>query len=292
MTDSLTDRFEAHRAHLRAVAYRMLGTTAEADDAVQEAWLRMHRADTEAVDNLGGWLTTVVARVCLDQLRARTSRRQVELPPEQVAIADADASPDAALRLGDSLGVALVLVLDALAPAERIAFVLHDVFDVPFDDIAPVVERTPTATRQLASRARRRLQGLTEVSARDRERQRAVVDAFLAASRSGDFEALLALLDPDVVMRADAAAVAAAVGRAGAPVVLPELRGAALVADSFRGRARAAKPCLVDGRAAATWIHQGAVAAVFTFTFAADRIATIAIVLDPAHLDELDVVVD
>ena len=168
---------------------------------------------------------------------------------------------------------------------------LHDVFDVPFDDIAPVVERTPTATRQLASRARRRIQGLTEVSARDRERQRAVVDAFLAASRSGDFEALLALLDPDVVMRADAAAVAAAVGRAGAPVVLPELRGAALVADSFRGRARAAKPCMVDGRAAATWIHQGAVAAVFTFTFAADRIASIEIVLDPAHLDELDVVV-
>lgn len=291
MTDSLTARFEAHRAHLRAVAYRMLGTTAEADDAVQEAWLRMHRADTEAVDNLGGWLTTVVARVCLDQLRARTSRRQVDLPPEQVAVADADASPDAAARLADSLGVALVLVLDALAPAERIAFVLHDVFDVPFDDIAPVVERTPTATRQLASRARRRIQGLTEVSARDRERQRAVVDAFLAASRSGDFEALLALLDPDVVMRADAAAVAAAVGRAGAPVVLPELRGAALVADSFRGRARAARPCMVDGRAAATWIHQGAVAAVFTFTFAADRIASIEIVLDPAHLDEFDVVV-
>ena len=291
MSDSLTDRFETHRPHLRAVAYRMLGSTAEADDAVQEAWLRLHRSDTAAVDNLGGWLTTVVARICLDQLRARTSRREVDVAPEQAAAIDAELGPDAALRLADSLGVALVLVLDALAPAERIAFVLHDVFEVPFDDIAPVVERTPTATRQLASRARRRIQGLAAVSERDRERQRAAVEAFLAASRAGDFEALLALLDPDVVMRADAAAVAAAVGRAGAPQVQPELRGAAQVAESFRGRARAAKPCMVDGRAAATWISQGAVAAIFVFTFDGDRIAGIDLVLDPTHLEEFDVVV-
>src|SRR5256885_11451483 len=209
--DWLVERFEAHRTHLRAVAYRMLGSATEADDAVQESWLRLSRTDTSDVDNLGGWLTTVVARVCLDMLRSRTARREEPLGthlPDGTAGPDHGLDPEQEALLADSMGPALLVVLETLAPAERLAFVLHDMFAMPFDEIAPIVGRSPDATRQLASRARRRVQGAT-MSDVDLTRQREVVDAFLAASRGGDFDALLAVLDPDVVVRADSAAVEA-----------------------------------------------------------------------------------
>ena len=205
--DWLAERFEAHRAHLRAVAYRMLGSLSEADDAVQEAWLRLSRSDTSVVENLGGWLTTVVARVCPDMLRSRKSRREEPLgaPLADPIVSREDGTdPEHEALLADSVGLALLVVLETLAPAERLAFVLHDMFAVPFDEIAPIVGRSPAAARQLASRARRRVQGAAAVPDADLTRQREVVDAFLAASREGDFDALLALLDPDVVLRADA----------------------------------------------------------------------------------------
>src|SRR5205807_1468412 len=208
--DWLAERFEAHRAHVRAMAYRMLGSMPEAEDAVQEAWLRLSRSDTGEIENLGGWLRTVVARVCLDMLRSRRSRREEPLETHQPESAADDAhriDPEEETLLAESVGLALLVVLDTLAPAERLAFVLHDMFAVPFDEIAPIVGRSPAAARQLASRARRRVQGATAGGA-DVERRRAVVDAFLAASRGGDFAALLALLDPDIELRADAAAVA------------------------------------------------------------------------------------
>src|SRR5689334_3801927 len=203
--DWLAERFEASRPHLRSVAYRMLGSSSEADDAVQEAWLRVSRAGTEGVENLGGWLTTIVGRVCLDMLRSRRSRGEepVAEPPAEV---EADApDPEAEALLGESVGLALLVVLETLAPAERVAFVLHDLFGVSFEEIGPIVSRSPTAARQLASRARRRVRGATADP--DERRQRAVVDAFLAASREGDFEALLSLLDPEVVARADGAGI-------------------------------------------------------------------------------------
>ena len=290
---SLADRFEAHRDHLRAVALRMLGSAAEADDAVQEAWLRLQRADAAEISNLGGWLTTVVSRLCLDALRTRTARREEPLAPIVTGGAVTDAGPDAERRLADSLGVALLVVLDALGPAERVAFVLHDVFDLPFDDIAAVVGRTPTATRQLASRARRRVQGLAAVTEADRARQRAVVAAFLAAAQGGDFAALLTMLDPDVVLRADPAAVEAAAARAGAPALAPEVRGPREVGEVFRGRARAARPALIDGRAGLAWAPGGDPAALFVFTFASGAggaITAIDVVTDRAALDEIDVV--
>src|SRR4051794_17656714 len=201
-----TEQFELHRAHLHAVAYRMLGSVAEADDAVQEAWLRLQRSDAEALANVGGWLTTVVGRVCLDMLRTRRARREdyaADWVPEPVAATEADGDPAEQALLADSVGLALLVVLETLSPAERLAFVLHDMFDVPFDEIAPMVERTPAATRQLASRARRRVRGAIAEPETDLERQREVVDAFLTASRGGDFEALLDVLHPDVVFRID-----------------------------------------------------------------------------------------
>ena len=222
----LAERFEANRTHLRAVAYRMLGSLSEADDAVQEAWLRLSRSDTSGVENLGGWLTTVVARVCLDMLRSRKSRREEPLDahvPEPIVSREDGIDPEHEALLADSVGLALLVVLETLAPAERLAFVLHDMFAVPFDEIAPIVGRSPTAARQLASRARRRVQGAATVPDADLTRQREVVDAFLAASRGGDFDALLAVLDPDVVLRADRAAVPAGASR--------EVRGAAAVAE-------------------------------------------------------------
>src|SRR6266700_3091914 len=216
----LAEKFEANRAHLRAVAYRMLGTTSEVDDAVQETWLRLSRSDTSAVENLGGWLTTVVARVCLDMLRSRKSRREEPMGPHvPEPVANDEHQRDT--EIADSVGAALLVVLETLAPAERLAFVLHDMFAVPFEEIAPIVGRTPAAARQLASRARRRVQGTPSVPDVDLSRQRTIVDAFLAASRGGDFEGLLAVLDPDVVFRADHAAQ-----RLGS---LAEIRGAAAV---------------------------------------------------------------
>jgi RNA polymerase sigma factor (sigma-70 family) len=274
----LARRFEEHRAHLRAVAYRMLGSASEADDAVQEAWLRLSRTDAGAVDNLGGWLTTVVGRVCLNMLQARSSRREEPAGgdlPDPVADRVDGADPEGQALEADAVGLALLVVLDTLTPAERLAFVLHDLFAVPFEEIAPVLERSPAAARQLASRARRRLQGAPAPDA-DRARQRAVVDAFLAASREGDFEALVALLDPEVVLRADPAAV-----RVGAPA---EVRGAAAVAGSFSGRARTARPALVDGAAGALWAPGGRPRVAFAFTIADGRIVAIDLLADPDRL--------
>jgi RNA polymerase sigma factor (sigma-70 family) len=281
--DWLAERFETHRAHLRAVAYRMLGSAGEADDAVQEAWLRLSRTDTGDVDNLGGWLTTVVARVCLNMLQSRRSRREeplgAQVPGAAVGGRDG-ADPEDEALLAEGVGLALLVVLDTLTPAERLAFVLHDMFDVPFEEVAAIVGRSPAATRQLASRARRRVRGSAPPDT-DVARQRAVVDAFLAASRGGDFDALLAVLDPGVVVRADPAAVRMGASR--------ELRGAAAVAESFAGRARAARPALVDGAPAAVWAPGGRPQVVFGFRIADGRIVGIDIVADPERLSRLDV---
>lgn len=241
----LAQRFEDHRAHLRAVAFRLLGSTTEADDAVQEAWLRVSRAGAGGVENLRGWLTTVVSRVCLNMLEARRSRREDPLDPrtpEPIVGATGGPDPEREALLADAVGPALLLVLDTLAPAERLAFVLHDVFGVPFDEIATIVGRSSVAARQLASRARRRVQGSAAVPDADRARQRTIVEAFLAAARNGDFGALLALLDADVVLRADRTAVA----RPRAELE-GEVRGATVVAKTFAGRARGAQIAVVDG---------------------------------------------
>jgi RNA polymerase sigma-70 factor (ECF subfamily) len=294
----LAERFEAHRDHLRRVAHRMLGGVGEAEDAVQEAWLRLSRSDAGAVDNLGGWLTTVVARVCLDMLRARKARREEPAERHPAALS---AGPDPGghlepraereLLLADSVGVALMVVLEMLAPPERVAFVLHDMFDLPFEEIAPIVGRSPLATRQLASRARRRVQLGSAAADNDLTHQQELVGAFLAAARQGDFQALLAVLAPDVVLRADGAAVAAAAANqsSGAPAFKPEIRGAGAVAETFRGRARAAQRALVDGGAAAVWAPGGAPRAVFGFVIANDRIVEMEVIADPARIAELDV---
>jgi len=276
-SDQLADRFEANRAHLRAVAYRMLGSISEADDAVQEAWLRLSRSGDAGVENLNAWLTTVVARVCLDILRSRKSRRE---EPLGVHLTDPIANPEHEAMLADSVGLALLVVLETLAPAERLAFVLHDMFAMPFEEIAPIVKRSPAAARQLASRARRRVQGASEHREIDHTRQRKVVDAFLAASRGGDFDALLALLDPDVVLRADAEAV-----RMGSP---SEVLGAAEVASTFSGRARAAQPASVNGAPGVVWAPGGKPRVVFAFRIVRGKIVHIEMLADPSRIDELD----
>jgi RNA polymerase sigma factor (sigma-70 family) len=276
----LAEKFETNRAHLRAVAYRMLGSTGEVDDAVQETWLRLSRSDTSAVENLGGWLTTVVARACLDMLRSRKSRREEPMGPDvPEPVLDDEHARDA--EMADSVGAALLVVLETLAPAERLAFVLHDMFAVPFEEIAPIVGRTPAAARQLASRARRRVQGSPPAPDADFSRQKQIVDAFLAASRSGDFEGLLAVLDPDVVFRTDQAAQ-----RLGS---LAEIRGAVAVAETFKGRAQAAKPALVDGALAVAVILGGQLRIVLRLTISGDRIAAVEAVADPGQIAEFDV---
>jgi RNA polymerase sigma factor (sigma-70 family) len=277
--DLLADRFEAERPRLRAVAYRLLGSLAEADDAVQETWLRVSRADSDEVRNLGAWFTTAVARVSLNMLASRRTRREDVL--DEPAAPAGEPDPEEQAVLADSVGLALLVVLDTLTPAERLAFVLHDVFAVPFEEIGPIVGRSPTAARQLASRGRRRVQGASPSSAADRERQRRVVAAFLAASRGGDFDALLALLDPDAVLRADISIV-----QAGAPA---EVRGAREVAQTFFGRAQAVVPVLVGGVPAAVWRQAGAVRVIFAFTTAGDRITGIEMIADPDRLAALDV---
>ena len=281
----LAAKFEANRAHLRSVAYRMLGSPSEAEDAVQEAWLRLSRSDTAEVENLGGWLTTVVARICLDMLRSRNSRREEPLEthiPDSVSH-DGTTDPEHEAVLADAMGPALLVVLETLAPAERLAFVLHDMFAVPFEEIATIIGRSPTAARQLASRARRRVQGARTSSGTDLTRQREVVDAFLAASRDGDFDALIAVLDPDVVLRADAVAV-----KSGAS---SELRGATAVAGTFSGRAQFAQPALVNGAMAAVWAPGGKPRVVFSLTISEGRILAIELVADPDHLSKLDVTI-
>ena len=281
MTDAdlLARRFETDRARLRAIAYRMLGSRTDAEDAVQEAWLRLSRAGDAGVENLGGWLTTVVARVCLDMLRVRRARRE-ESADEAVPRLAAAADVEQEALLAESVGLAMLVVLDRLTPAERVAFVLHDMFDLPFEEIAGIVGRSVDASRQLASRARRRVRGATGDPEADRDRQRQVVEAFLAASRRGDFDALLALLDPSVVARADAAAVAAGAA--------PEVRGAAEVATTFAGRARAARPALVDGLVGLAWAPGGHPRVVFDFTTENGRIVAIDLIADPARLGELE----
>lgn len=283
--DVLAERFEANRTHLRAVAFRILGSLSEAEDAVQEAWLRLSRSDSSEVRNLAGWLTTVVGRVSLNMLQARTSRREdphgVHLPDEVAGGGDRT-HPEEEAVLADSVGAALLMILDTLAPAERLAFVLHDMFAVPFEEIAPIVGRSPAATRQLASRARRRVQGSDRVPGAETSRQKEIVTAFLDASRNGRFDALLALLDPDVVLRADPAVVAAG---AAAEVV-----GASAVAATFSGRAKAARPALVDGLAGAVWAPGGQPRVVFGFTTALGKIVGIEMIGDPARLSTLDLV--
>jgi RNA polymerase sigma-70 factor (ECF subfamily) len=280
----LAQRFESHRTHLRAVAYRMLGSLSEADDAVQEAWLRLNRSDAGRVENLGGWLTTVVGRVCLDMLRSRKARRE---EPNGVGGAGAGAGavpdPEQEALLADSVGLALVVVLDTLTPAERLAFVLHDLFAVPFDEIAPIVGRTPAAARQLASRARRRIQAPGPGVAPRLPKQRALVEAFLAASRGGDFDALLALLDPDIVVRADA--------RPGAP---RQVRGAAAVAQqalAFSGRARYARLALVNGDVGIVVAPKGRLSVVMAFAVENGKITRITVYTDPDELSQLDLAV-
>jgi RNA polymerase sigma-70 factor (ECF subfamily) len=283
--DLLTEQFEAHRAHLRAVAYRMLGSLSEADDAVQEAWLRYSRAGTDGVENLGGWLTTIVARVCLNMLRSRTTRREepldVRIPDPIVSRGDA-IDPEHEALLADSVGIALLVVLEMLPPAERLAFVLHDMFAVPFDEIAPIVGRTPTATRQLASRARRRVQGAEAVPDTDIAQQRVVVDAFFAAAREGDFDALVAVLDPDVVLRSDGGA-----RRAGSALV----RGAEAVASQALMFARLSafvRPALVNGAAGVIVAPGGRPVSVIGFTVRNGKIVEIDGIADRDRLGRLD----
>jgi len=283
----LAERFEADRPRLRAVAYRMLGSLAEAEDAVQEAWLRVSRADSSVVANLGGWLTTVVARVCLTMLQTRASRREQPLDarvPDPVVSGVDGGDPEQEALLADSVGLALLVVLERLAPAERLAFVLHDMFGVPFDEIAPIVGRSPGAARQLASRARRRVRGARTVPDADLARQREVVDAFLAAARTGDFDALLAVLDPDVVLHADRGALPAGASR--------EVRGAAAVATGALSYARRlawfAEPALVNGTAGLVVTIQGRPFAVLGFTVTGGKIVEIDILADPVRLSQLD----
>jgi RNA polymerase sigma-70 factor (ECF subfamily) len=282
-------QFEQNRRHLRAVAQRMLGSAAEADDALQESWLRVSRADTGEVENMRGWLTTVVSRICLDVLRARQARRE-ELagewpaePPNVTAYEESD--PEHEALLADSVGVALLVVLETLSPAERLAFVLHDMFGVPFEEIAPIVERNPTATRQLASRARRRVRGAHVPPSEDLAQERRVVDAFLAASRNGDFEALLEVLDPEVVFRADA-------GPEG-PRVPAEIRGSEAVARLVLARgtplAPLGRPAIVNGRAGAFVALGDRLVSVVAFTVADGRVTALDLLVDPVKLRRIRV---
>jgi RNA polymerase sigma factor (sigma-70 family) len=282
--DWLAEQFEEHRPHLRRVAYRMLGTLDESEDAVQEAWLRLNRTDGAGIENLGGWLTTVVGRVCLDVLRARRARREDSTDawlPDPIVSVDETADPEQEALLADSVGLALLVVLETLTPAERLAFVLHDMFGVPFDEIASIIDRSPDATRQLASRARRRVRGARPEGDADPAEYRRVAEAFLAASRKGDFEALVAVLDPDVVLRTDYAMPRGAPG---------EIRGAEAVARNalrFAALAPLARPALVNGEPGFYVAPEGRLFAVGAFTVAGGRITEIDIVADPEKLSRI-----
>jgi RNA polymerase sigma-70 factor (ECF subfamily) len=278
----LADRFESNLTHLRAVAYRMLGSVSEADDAVQEAWLRLNRTDTAAVENLGGWLTTVVGRVSLNMLRSRETRREEPIGPhvpEPIVDPEDGTAPEHEALLADSVGLALLVVLEELSPAERLAFVLHDVFDVPFEEIAPIVERSPDAARQLASRARRRVRGAPQPDA-DLDTQREVVDAFLAAARDGDFDALVAVLDPDVVLHADFG-----------PARLREVRGAETVARqalSYSEMGLLIRPALINGAVGIVTFRDGEPFSVGGYTIRNRKIVEIDFLADPERLRQLN----
>jgi RNA polymerase sigma-70 factor (ECF subfamily) len=281
-----TEQFERYRDHLQAVAYRMLGSVGEAEDAVQEAWLRLSRADTHDVANIGGWLTTVVGRVCLDMLKARRAKREDYAGswlPEPIVSVERDGDPEQQALLADSVGLALLVVLENLTPAERLAFVLHDMFDVPFDEIAPIIGRTPAAARQLASRARRRVKGLAPVPDPDILRQREVVDAFLAASRAGDFEALVGVLDPNVVFRIDS-------GGTG-PLARPPITGAPAVAQQLLARgsrfAPHARPAIVNGTAGLIVAPGPQLRAVVGFTVVGGKVTAIDLITDREKLRRL-----
>jgi RNA polymerase sigma-70 factor, ECF subfamily len=282
----LTERFEEHRTHLRAVAYRMLGSHSDADDAVQDAWLRLSRSDASEVENLGGWLTTVVARVCLNMLRSRKLRREepldVHVPDPIVSRVDG-IDPEHEALLTDSVGLALLVVLDTLTPAERLAFVLHDMFAVPFDEIAPIVERSPAATRQLASRARRRVRAVPTVSDANLARQREIVDAFFATARDGDFDALVAVLDPNVVLRSDGG-----VARPGASVVIRGASAVAAGAVTYARLSQFVRPALVNGAVGAVVVPQGRLFSVIGFTIRNEKIVEIDGLADPERLSRLD----
>ncbi|MEW2140998.1 sigma-70 family RNA polymerase sigma factor [Streptomyces sp. NPDC005409] len=285
----LAERFEEHRSHLRAVSYRMLGSLSEAEDAVQEAWLRLARSDMSDVENLGGWLTTVVSRVCLNMLRSRASRREdsMDAYPTDPAVSREDAvDPEEEAVLADSVGLALLVVLDTLAPAERLAFVLHDLFAVPFDEIAPLIEKSPAATRQLASRARRRVKGAPAVPDADLTLQRRVVDAFLAATRGGHFDDLVTLLHPDVVLRADPA-----VGPTPRPVVISGSVTVARGAMAAMQRAQSTQPALVDGVVGLAMAPLGRLFLVLAFTISEGLITEIEVVAEPERLAGIDLAV-
>jgi RNA polymerase sigma factor (sigma-70 family) len=285
----LTARFEEHRTRLRAVAYRMLGSVSEADDAVQEAWLRLSRADTSSVENLTAWLTTVVARVCLNMLRTRESRREepfdVHVPDPIISPEDGE-HPEQEAVLADSVGLALLVVLETLSPAERLAFVLHDMFAVPFDEIGPMLERSPAAARQLASRARRRVRGQAPAPDPDLARQRDVVNAFFAAARDGDFEGLVAVLHPDVVLRSDGGAA-----RARHTVVLTGARTVAAQAITFGRLSPFARQALINGAAGVVVAAQGRPLSVMGFTVTGGKIVAIDVIADPDRLRKLDLAV-
>lgn len=285
----LANAFEQNRGHLRAVAYRMLGSASEADDAVQETWLRLNRSDASTIENLGGWLTTVVAHVCLDMLRSRSSRREDALDvqvAEPVAPSVPATDPEQQTLLADSVGAALLIVLDRLEPAERLAFVLHDMFAVSFDEIASILGRSPAATRQLASRARRRVQGPPTTLVSNLPEQRRVVDAFLTALRNRDFEGLVAVLDPDVVVRVDEAAA-----RPGAPREVRGARNWAKGAVAYAQFARFVQPMLVDGAVGLVLAPRGRVLRVLSFTMKEGKIAQVEVIADPLRLRELDLAV-
>jgi RNA polymerase sigma factor (sigma-70 family) len=289
----LAQRFEENRTHLRAVAYRMLGSISEADDAIQEAWLHLYRSDTSGVENLKGWLTTIVGRVCLDMLRSRSSRREEPLGeplgthlPDPIVSRQVGIDPEHEALLADSVGLALLVVLETLTPAERLAFVLHDMFSLPFEEIAPIVGRSPAATRQLASRARRRVQGAAISPEVDLAHQREVVNAFLAAARDGDFDALIAVLDPEVVLRSDGGVL-----RPGASLVVHGARAVAEQALMFSGLYPFVLPALVNGAAGVVVAPHGRPFSVMGFTVRGGKIVEIDVLADPARLEQLELAV-
>lgn len=291
----LTTKFQETRTHLNALAFRMLGSTSEAEDAVQETWCRLNRTESENIENLSGWLTTVVARVCLDMLRARKAKHEKSFAAEQLVLpAQTHHNPETQLLVADSVSTALLVVLDRLTPGERIAFVLHDLFDLPFDEIAPIIDRSETTTRQLASRARRQVRGASTEQEINGDRRKAIVSAFLAAAREGDFNMLISLLHPDVVLRADDTAIKVAQSNAsrGAPQFRPEIIGANHVATTFNGKAKAAQPAFINGVPGATWAPGGKPIVAFCFSVEHNQIAGIEIVMEKTALNALNIVID
>lgn len=287
--DWLLNKFEESRSHLEGVAFRLLGSKGEADDAIQEAWIRVNRADTQSIDNFGGWLTTIVSRICLDMLRSRKIRKEEPIPVSYEEAVTTQ-SPEEEILLANAMGPALVVVLETLTPPERVAFVLHDLFDIEFEQIANVLNKSEVATRQLASRARTKVRGAKSESKKESDQK--IVSAFLAASRSGNLEGLLQLLDPNIILRADDTAIttAAANKDRGAPQFAKELHGKTVIADTFKGRAVAAQLALINGQAGATWIAGEKPRVVFTFTITDGKITEIGVIMNQDDLNDIEVI--